>query len=141
MAFLEELYKEIILTHYKSPKNRGVLADATVSSGGHNPSCGDQVELFLKLDGDRVVEASFDGDGCAISQASASLLTEAVKGKTVEEALALAKKFRAMVVEGKAPDPELGDLAALSGVAQLPSRVKCATLAWNALEEALKGSK
>ena len=138
MSVLDELYKEIILKHYQNPKNYGVLPDANRAAGGHNPSCGDQVEVMLKVEEGRILEARFQGQGCAISTASASLMTEAVKGKRVEEALELARKFKAMVVEGAPPDPGLGDLVALSGVARLPARVKCATLAWNALEEALK---
>lgn len=138
MSVLDELYKEIILKHYQNPKNYGVLPDANRTAGGHNPSCGDQVEVMLKVEEGRILEARFQGQGCAISTASASLMTEAVKGKRVEEALELARKFKAMVVEGAPPDPGLGDLVALSGVARLPARVKCATLAWNALEEALK---
>ncbi|MGQ9736280.1 MAG: Fe-S cluster assembly sulfur transfer protein SufU [Thermaceae bacterium] len=138
MSVLDELYKEIILKHYQNPKNYGPLPDANRVAGGHNPSCGDQVEVLLKVEEGRIQEIRFQGQGCAISTASASLMTEAVKGKSVEEALELAQKFKAMVVEGDPPDTSLGDLVALSGVAKLPARVKCATLAWYTLEEALK---
>jgi len=137
MGILEDLYQEIILTRYKTPKKRGTLENPTRTAGGKNPSCGDQIELFVELDGDRITAVRYQGEGCAISQASADLMAEAVEGKTVEEARRLAERFKAMVVEGAPPGPELGDLAALSGVAKLPSRVKCATLAWHALEEAL----
>ena len=137
MGILEDLYQEIILTRYKNPRRRGRLENPTRTAGGHNPSCGDQLELFVELDGDRIRAVRYQGEGCAVSQASADLMAEAVEGKTVAEARDLAERFKAMVVEGAPPDPALGDLAALSGVARLPSRVKCATLAWHALEEAL----
>ena len=138
MSVLDELYREIILKHYEAPKNFGVLPEATRRAGGMNPSCGDQVEVMVLLEGDIIADIRFQGQGCAISTASASMMTEAVKGKRVAEALDLAKKFQAMVVEGASPDPALGDLLALQGVAKLPARVKCATLAWHALEEALR---
>jgi nitrogen fixation NifU-like protein len=138
MSVLDELYREIILKHYQAPKNFGVLPQASKRAGGMNPSCGDQVEVMVLLEGETIADIRFQGQGCAISTASASLMTEAVKGKRVAEALDLAKKFQAMVVEGASPDSALGDLLALQGVARLPARVKCATLAWHALEEALK---
>ncbi|RIH81710.1 Zinc-dependent sulfurtransferase SufU [Meiothermus luteus] len=138
MGLLEELYREIILRHYKNPQNYGELPGARLRVKGENPSCGDQVELQIETDGQRITELRFLGQGCAISQASASLMTELVKGKSWEEALALERKFKAMVVDGAPPAPELGDLAALSGVHRLPARVKCATLAWNALEQAAR---
>ncbi len=141
MGVLEDLYQEALLLRYKSPKRRGTLPDATHTSGGKNPSCGDRVELFLKVNGDRIEAARFDGEGCAVSQASADLLAEAVEGKTIPEALELVRAFKAMVVEGKPPAPALGELKILAGVAKLPSRVKCATLAWNALESALLGER
>jgi len=137
MGVLEELYQETLLARYRSPKRRGPLADATRTARGENPACGDRVELLLKLNGDRIEAARFEGEGCAVSQASADLMSEAIEGKTVDEALALARRFKAMVVEGRPPEPALGELKILAGVAKLPSRVKCATLAWNALESAL----
>ncbi len=138
MGILEDLYQEIILTRYKEPRRRGRIEAPDRTAGGNNPSCGDRIELYLKFDGDRIAAVRYQGEGCAVSQASADLMAEAVEGKTAAEARELAKKFKAMVVEGAPPAPELGDLAALSGVAKLPSRVKCATLAWHALEEALR---
>ena len=138
MSLLEELYKEIILRHYKSPHNYGPLESANVRVKGHNPSCGDQVELLVQTDGERIENVRFMGQGCAISQASASLMTDLVKGKSWAEALVLEQQFKDMIVNGAAPTPELGDLAALSGVHKLAARVKCATLAWNALEQAAK---
>ncbi|MCL4454064.1 MAG: SUF system NifU family Fe-S cluster assembly protein [Deinococcus sp.] len=138
MSLLEELYRETILSHYKSPKNFGPLADASVSIKGDNPSCGDQLELLLKLNGGRITEVRFQGHGCAISIASASMMTELVKNKTLDQALELTRQFKAMVVDGAEPAPELGDLKALAGVSKLHARTKCATLAWNTLEEAAK---
>lgn len=138
MSLLEELYKEILLRHYKRPLNFGVLENPTVRQPGVNPSCGDSLELELRLEDGRIAEAAWKGQGCAISMASASLMSELIKGQTLPQALELARKFKAMVVEGAEPAPELGDLRALAGVHKLHARVKCATLAWNALEEALQ---
>ncbi len=140
MGILEDLYQELVLTRYKSPRRFGELPDPTHRAGGRNPACGDQVELFLRVRDGRIEAARYRGEGCAVSLASADLMAEAVEGRSVREALELARKFKAMVVEGAEPAPELGDLAALAGVAKLPSRVKCATLPWRALEEALEGT-
>ncbi len=137
MGILEDLYQELVLTRYKAPKRRGELSNPTHTAGGRNPACGDQIELFLRVANGKIEAARYRGEGCAVSQASADLMAEAIEGKTAAEALELAKAFKAMVVEGRPPAPELGELAALAGVAKLPSRVKCATLAWHALEEAL----
>lgn len=136
MSFLENLYKELILDHYKNPRNRGELADASLQQEGLNPSCGDELELFLKLDSGVIREVRFVGEGCAISQASASMMTEAIKGKPVEAALDLAEKFRAML-KGAEPADELGDLKMLQGISKLHARVKCAALGWVTLEEML----
>jgi nitrogen fixation NifU-like protein len=138
MSLVEDLYREIVLDHYKRPRNFGGLAGATIAVEGDNPSCGDKVRLMLKVDNGAICDAHFSGHGCAISTASASMMTEALKGKTKAEALALAAQFKAMIVDGAEPAPELGHLQALAGVHRLHARVKCATLAWNALEEALK---
>ncbi|ADR36871.1 Fe-S cluster assembly sulfur transfer protein SufU [Oceanithermus profundus] len=138
MSLLEELYRETIMQHAQRPHNFGPLEGATVKVGGHNPSCGDRIELYLKVEDGRIAEARFTGHGCAISQSSASMMTDLIRGKTLDEALELEKKFKAMVVEGEPPAPELGDLSALQGVAKLHARVKCATLAWNALEQAIE---
>lgn len=135
MSFLEDMYKQIILEHYKSPRNRGHLEHPTVHQAGHNPSCGDELELELLVEDGIVKDARFDGHGCAISQASASLMTQAIKGKSLEESLDLARKFDAMIRGGE-PDPALGDLAALQGISKLHARVKCATLAWQTLQVA-----
>lgn len=133
---LDELYRETILDHNQSPRNRGRLENPTKTVGLFNPTCGDQLELDLQLDHGKVVDVRFDGHGCSISMASASMLTEAIKGKPVEEALAFARNFKAFLT-GRPSQVELGDLEALKGVSQFPSRVKCATLAHNALEKVL----
>jgi nitrogen fixation protein NifU and related proteins len=135
-GLLEEMYRNIILEHYQRPRNRRVLEQATVSLGASNPSCGDELELQLQVSGNVIEAVAFTGSGCAISTASASLMTQAIKGKTTVEALELAAKFHAML-RGEPAVAELGDLLALSGVAKLHARIKCATLAWQTLETAL----
>jgi len=143
MADLRDLYQETILDHSRHPKNFGELEGATHRAEGYNPLCGDQVEVALQLDGDRVSDIKFRGRGCAISTASASLMTEALKGKTVDEALALFRKVHDAVTGQSTDelhdDSGLGKLAVLEGVKQYPLRVKCATLAWHALRNALAG--
>jgi nitrogen fixation NifU-like protein len=133
---LDELYRETILDHNQAPRNRGHLEHPTTVVGLYNPTCGDQISLELLVRDHRIQDIRFDGHGCSISMASASMLTEAVKGKTVAEALAVAQNFKAFLT-GQKPAVELGDLEVLKGVAQFPSRVKCATLAHNALEKGL----
>lgn len=137
----DALYQEIILEHNRKPRNFRAIEGADRVIEGRNPSCGDRLTLWLKLDGDRVADASFQGEGCAISKASASMMTAAVKGKTLAEAEALFEKVHALVI-GKLPEAEiasLGSLRALSGVAKFPMRVKCASMAWHALHEGLTG--
>jgi len=143
MSDLRDLYQELILDHGRRPRNFGPLAEATHDAIGHNPLCGDKITVHLRVSGDIVEGISFEGQGCAISQASASLLTEAVKGKRVDEVLALFRKLTA-VVTGRDDDAaregvELGKLAVFEGVRQYPMRVKCATLAWHTLHNALEG--
>lgn len=138
MSLLDTLYKEIILEHYKKPRNRGELHPHTHRQEGINPSCGDELELFLNVEDDVVTDVRFSGEGCAISQASASMMTAAIKGRPVAEVLSLSSKFKDMV-HGQPPADELGDLKFLQGVSKLHARVKCATLSWVALEEALTG--
>lgn len=130
---MQALYKEVVLEHYRRPRNFGDLPGATHAEGGHNPSCGDQLQLMLRLDGDRIEDARFTAQGCAISVASASLMTGALRGKTVAEAQALTQAFTTMLRTGEAA-PELGDLAALRGVHTLHTRVKCASLPWQTLQ-------
>jgi nitrogen fixation NifU-like protein len=137
-AELTELYQQVILDHNRRPRNRGRLPTANRSAHGDNPSCGDQCDVFLRLDGDRIAEISFDGSGCAISQASASLMTTQLKGKTAAQAEQLFQEFRAIVTSGKEPE-EISDLAAFAGVHAFPARIKCATLSWHAALNALHG--
>ncbi|HMN81669.1 MAG TPA: SUF system NifU family Fe-S cluster assembly protein [Burkholderiaceae bacterium] len=141
MSDLRELYQEVIFDHNRSPRNFHPLADADRSADGHNPLCGDQLTVYLRIDGDRVADASFVGHGCAISTASASLMTEAVKGRSLAEVEALFQAFHTMLTDAApAPDPhDLGKLEVFSGVREFPARVKCATLAWHTLRNALAG--
>jgi nitrogen fixation NifU-like protein len=135
---LSDLYQQVILDHCKKPRNFHELSQPTCSAQGHNPLCGDQLKLFLTLDGETVTDISFVGSGCCISKASASLLTESVKGKTKTEAQALFDQVHRMVTTGQA-DGAVGKLAVFAGVHKFPARVKCAILAWHALMAALKG--
>jgi nitrogen fixation protein NifU and related proteins len=143
MSDLRELYQELIIDHSKRPRNFKVLEAADRKLEGYNPLCGDKITLFLELEHDRVKNVSFQGSGCAISTASASVMTESVKGKTLAEVEALFEVFHQMVM-GKPPAagnaPELGKLAVFSGVSEFPARVKCATLAWHTLHAALQGT-
>ncbi len=137
---LDSLYQEIILEHNRKPRNFRVLPDANRRVEGNNPLCGDQLTLWLRLDGDRVADVSFQGIGCAISKASASMMTAAVKGRTVAEAAALAERMHRMLTGKLDVEKEresLGPLAALGGVSRFPQRVKCASMAWHALDSAL----
>jgi nitrogen fixation NifU-like protein len=139
-GLLEDLYKEILLDHYRNPRNKGSLDVPTCAADGANPLCGDQVTVEAKLDDNRIAEISFDGRGCSISQASASMMTEYVRGRTVEEARHGVEAFQRMMLEAQAPDEEgFEDIEALIGVAKFPARVKCASLAWKTLERALEG--
>ena len=143
MPGLEDLYREIILDHYKSPRNRGELATPpAVSAQGHNPLCGDEITVYIQLDGDNVADIKVGGSGCSISQSSASMMSQAVKGKSIDEVKAIVRRFKGMMSietedESPIPDVKLGDLEALQGVVKFPVRIKCATLAWNTLTEAL----
>jgi len=141
VSLSDELYKEVILDHYEHPRNYYVLANFNVREKGMNPLCGDEFELFLNFDGDIIKEASFQGKGCSISQASGSMMTELIQGKTKSEAFALIEKFKGMILEDKSPDysEDEADLEALNGVKKYPVRVKCAVLSWNTLDKALKG--
>jgi nitrogen fixation NifU-like protein len=137
MSLLDSLYKEIILDHYKRPRNRGELHPHTVRHEGVNPSCGDELELYLLIADDKVEDVRFVGEGCAISQASASMMTQALKGLSLAEARSLAADFKEMI-HGKPPSERLGDLKLLQGISKLHARVKCATLPWMTLEGALE---
>ena len=149
MPGLEDLYREIILDHYRSPRNRGELPPPARHAEGHNPLCGDEITVYLDVEGDGadavVNDVKVSGQGCSISQSSASMMSAAIKGKSVAEVRALVRKFEDMVGIDKddddgaeaVPDVALGDLEALQGVAKFPVRIKCATLAWYTLTEAL----
>lgn len=141
MSELSDLYQEVILDHNKSPRNFHKLEDANRSAEGYNPLCGDKVTVYVKLEDDIIREISFEGSGCAISKASASMMTESLKGKNAEEAEALFQQVHKMLTAGPEPGKELsalGKLAVLSGVCQFPARVKCASLSWHTLHQALK---
>ena len=140
MSDLRELYQEVILDHNKRPRNFGTLDHPSRSAKGHNPLCGDRLTLYMTLDGDRIAQVAFEGSGCAISKASASLMTEAIKGRTVGEAEALFDRFHVLVTTP--PDAPvsiegLGKLAVFAGVREYPARVKCASLAWHTMKNAV----
>jgi nitrogen fixation NifU-like protein len=141
---LSELYQEVILDHYRNPRNAEPLADANRTAEGYNPLCGDRLRVFVRFVDDRIEGVSFEGTGCAISQASASVMTEALKGKTRSEMQELFLRFQALVTgkgDGVTSLDELGEMAAMSGVSEFPSRVKCATLGWHTLAAALEGDE
>ena len=141
MSELGDLYQEVILDHNRRPRNFRAIETARRQEG-YNPLCGDRLTLFVKLEGDRIADVAFQGSGCAISKASASLMTEALKGKTVAEARELFEKFHEMITSS--PDtaaPDLGKLSVLSGVREYPTRVKCASLAWHTLKAAVAGEE
>ncbi|MCZ6518211.1 MAG: SUF system NifU family Fe-S cluster assembly protein [Actinobacteria bacterium] len=143
---LEELYREVILDHYRNPRNKGHLEHPQASAQGVNPLCGDEITIEVSFDGDRVSEVAVDSHGCSISQSSASMMTEAIKGKSREEINELVGRFRQMMsldagddpgLDPERPGAVLGDIEALQGVRQYPVRIKCASLGWNTLLEAL----
>jgi nitrogen fixation protein NifU and related proteins len=141
MSDLRELYQEVILDHNKRPRNFGTLDHPSRTAKGHNPLCGDRLTLQMTLDGDRIAEVAFEGSGCAISKASASLMTEAIKGHTVAEAEALFDRFHALVTsppDAPASTEGLGKLAVFAGVREYPARVKCASLAWHTMKNAVE---
>ena len=137
---LDDLYRELILDHYRHPRNKGTLASPTTRVEGYNPLCGDEVEVQMVIDPEGIIEdVAFKGRGCSISQASSSMMTDAVKGRSKREALALLQAFKRMMTDPEQePAEELGDMEAFQGVAKFPVRVKCATLAWNVLEQGLE---
>lgn len=142
MSDLRDLYQEVILDHNRRPRNWGAIERPDRAAEGYNPLCGDKLRLTLRMDEDRIAEVKFECVGCAISKASASMMTDLVKGKTIAEADALVAKLQAMVtapIDAPDADAALGKLAVLSGVREFPARVKCATLAWHTLRSALEG--
>jgi len=141
MQDLTELYQTVILDHNRRPRNYSILPTANRVGSGNNPMCGDQITVYLKLDGNRISEISFQGSGCAISKASASLMTVNLKGKTVAEAETIYAGLHQMVTKGQVEEGNFSDLAALAGVHQFPARIKCATLGWHAALNAAKGDE
>lgn len=140
MTELTDLYQEIILDHNKHPRNFRPMPGCTCHADGNNPLCGDEVQVFVQLEGDKLADISFMGQGCAISRASASLMTAKAKGRTTQEAKNLTMQVRDMLLGPEAQPPStLGDLAALSGVRKFPARIKCAMLPWHTLEAAIGG--
>lgn len=140
---LTSLYQQLILEHYRKPRNRGQLPDATVAVHMRNPSCGDEIKLQLRVEDDRIADVKFEGDGCSISQASTSMMTGLLMESRLEDAVALSERFTAMMHgdEEAAQDRSLRDLRALAGVAKFPVRVKCALLGFDALQEAVKQTR
>jgi nitrogen fixation NifU-like protein len=142
MPDANELYQLVILDHNRAPRNYREMTDADRQAEGDNPMCGDQLKVWLKLDGDRIADVSFQGSGCAISKASASMMTMAVKGKTQEEARNIFESFHRMMTGSGGPADDLpAKLAVFAGVREFPMRVKCATLGWHALKSALEGER
>ncbi|WP_078125041.1 Fe-S cluster assembly sulfur transfer protein SufU [Leptospira alexanderi] len=139
MSLSDSLYKEVILDHYQNPRFRGKLEPADLSEHGINPLCGDELELTINLDGDKIADVRVTGKGCSISQASGSMMAESIRGKTVSEAENILSRFKNMFLEGKDPkfDEELEDLESMESVKKIPARIKCAVLPWNTLERAL----
>lgn len=138
---LDQLYRSVIMDHYKKPRNKGSLEENSVTIDMNNPTCGDRIHLTLKINNDIVEDAKFDGEGCSISMSSASMMTEVIKGRKIEEALELADIFSKMMLGQDYSDKyDLGDVEALQGVSKFPARIKCATLAWKAMEKGVNGS-
>ena len=138
---LDDIYKEVILDHYKNPRNKREMPDAELSCSKNNPLCGDEISVFVHQENGKLAAVSFTGAGCSISQSSASMMTEAVEGKTLDEAREMAAEFRGMMAGEVEPDEQgFGDLVALKGVVKYPIRIKCAVLAWEVLQEALEGA-
>ena len=138
---LDDIYKEVILDHYKSPRNKRELPEAELQCHANNPLCGDEITVYAHVENDAVAAVTFQGAGCSISQSSASMMTEAVTGAPVADALKLASDFRGMMAGDLEPsEDEFGDLVALKGVVQYPIRIKCAVLAWDVLQDALDGA-
>ena len=142
MSELNDLYQEVILDHSRHPHNYHAMADASRKAEGYNPLCGDQVTVYLKLNGDKIEDISFEGKGCAISKSSASVMTDIVKGKSKNEAATIFEKFRQMVTgDAKTETDPMDKLAVFSGVSAFPTRVKCAVLGWHTLRSALENKK
>ncbi|GAA3733453.1 Fe-S cluster assembly sulfur transfer protein SufU [Salinicoccus jeotgali] len=138
---LNQLYRSVIMDHYKNPRNKGVIENGTMTIDMNNPTCGDRIRLTLNVVDEIVEDVKFDGEGCSISMASASMMTESITGKNINEALAMGDEFSKMMLgEDYDITEDMGDIEALSGVTQFPARIKCATLSWKALEKGVKSS-
>lgn len=137
---LDDLYRRVIMDHYKLPRNRGTLEEQAVTVDLNNPSCGDKISLQMQIEGNTIVNAKFLGEGCSISMSSASMMTDAIKGKTLEEALQMAENF-SNLMRGEDIEFEYEDIESLSGVNKFPARIKCATLAWNAMRKGIEQNK
>lgn len=135
---LDDLYREVILDHYTHPRNKGTLDDADIKVEGANPLCGDELSIYIRLADGKISDVRFVGRGCSISQSSTSMMTEQIKGKTLDEAMRLVSRFKAMMHGEPVGEDELGDLMALQGVRKFPVRIKCATLSWVALEQGVQ---
>ena len=136
---VDDLYQELILDHYRRPRHRGTLDAPTVAVDHHNPMCGDEIHMELRIEDDLIAEVAHSGQGCSISQSAASMLSEVARGRSLDEALALVEHFRRVMHSDEAPDEDrLGDAVALEGVARYPARVKCALLSWLALKDAVQ---
>ncbi|MCM3259637.1 SUF system NifU family Fe-S cluster assembly protein [Paenibacillus lautus] len=134
---LDDLYRRVIMDHYKNPRNRGKFEDDAVTVDLNNPTCGDRISLQLKVENGVVADAKYTGEGCSISMSSASMMTDAVKGRTLDEAISLAERFSSLMKGEDVEFDEYEDIEALSGVNKFPARIKCATLAWNALRKGI----
>lgn len=139
---LDTLYRQVIMDHYKNPRNKGSLDGENISIDMNNPTCGDRIQLQLKIEDGKVTDVKFDGEGCSISMSSASMMTQAIKGQTVETALKLSKIFSDIMQSKEYDDTiDLGDIEALQGVSKFPARIKCATLAWKAMEKGINSQE
>lgn len=138
MSNLDDLYRRVIMDHYKNPRNRGTMEEGSVTVNLNNPTCGDRISLQLQIEDGIVKDAKFTGEGCSISMSSASMMTEAVKGKPTNQALKMADKFSSLMKGEEAGFDDYEDIEALSGVSKFPARIKCATLAWNALRKGVE---
>ncbi|ACX67184.1 nitrogen fixation protein NifU [Paenibacillus sp. cl141a] len=134
---LDDLYRRVIMDHYKNPRNRGKFEEDAVTIDLNNPTCGDRISLQLKVENGVVADAKYTGEGCSISMSSASMMTDAVKGRTLDEAISLADRFSSLMKGDEVDFDEYEDIEALSGVNKFPARIKCATLAWNALRKGI----
>lgn len=137
---LDTLYRQVIMDHYKNPKNKGKFDDDSLTVDMNNPTCGDRIQLQMQIEDDVVKAVRFDGEGCSISMSSASMMTQAIKGKSVDEALSMSKLFSDMMLgkDIETDDFELGDIQSLQGVSKFPARIKCATLGWKAMEKGVR---